>query len=500
MLHRTSWVFPLAAALTLAACEDDTTGPAPNEPGINFVAGEGLTDTIQATPLQALTVRVLDQGHRPQVGVVVRFESVEKGAGSERYSTVWVRDVAGSSFGKLALDTTDMNGQAAVRVRLGTKAGPGGVVVTVPILGLQDTARYTIQPGAAMRLSIAPKDTAVYAGRSYPLRATVMDRLGNPRTDQISYTAASGPVSVSSGGNTLSTTAVGRGLVVAQTQHLVDTSHVSIVPEGVLAAYGNPNLAVFNLDGSDYRVIVPGLSTHEEKGAPYWSPDGTQLVALFGFSSNTVFIVDLSGTVRPLVQSPNRPSSHLAAQYSRDGSWIYFGGHDCNANSRLWRVRPDGTAPELVDPIRDFTEACFTVNSHPSPSPDGQRLVYVSNRASGTLNNSGGTKIRILKVETRRVDSLDVPGYRPRWSPVADWIAYVNDGQVRIMRPDGTGQRMISVPSRRYAPGLDWSPNGEWIAVRSESAGIIDLINVQSSLTLPLAYTTGLTQPTWRQR
>jgi Tol biopolymer transport system component len=69
------------------------------------------------------------------------------------------------------------------------------------------------------------------------------------------------------------------------------------------------------------------------------------------------------------------------------------------------------------------------------------------------------------------------------------------------MTPDGSEQRIISTPLRTYDPGIDWSPDGKWIVVRPNNAPALDLINVESGLTLPLAFTRGeLDLPAWRPR
>ena len=48
---------------------------------------------------------------------------------------------------------------ALLLVTLGPVAGSAGVVVTVPELGLTDTALYTIRPGNAVRVVSEPADT-----------------------------------------------------------------------------------------------------------------------------------------------------------------------------------------------------------------------------------------------------------------------------------------------------------------------------------------------------
>jgi Tol biopolymer transport system component len=91
-------------------------------------------------------------------------------------------------------------------------------------------------------------------------------------------------------------------------------------------------------------------------------------------------------------------------------------------------------------------------------------------------------------------------GHRPRWSPDGQWIAVVAGYQILLVRPDGSDLRVLSSPDIRYMDGIDWSPDGRWIVASRFYRGNIDLIEVGTGLTLPLAFTSGLTEPVWRPR
>lgn len=483
---------------SIAACDKSPSGPDPkkSEPGIQIVAGANLADTVQTTPVQALIARIIDQDGKPKSGMVVRFESVLVGIGYSQVPTVSVGAVVSNSFGNFAVDTTDTEGRASVRVRLGTRAGSGGVVVSVPTLRFEDTAKYTIHPGAAAKLVSAPKDTAVYIGRNYNLRVATVDRYGNPRTDTVTYSVSSGPVSVNSGSNTLSPSAVGRGIVIAQAQGLSDTSFVSVVPQGSLAASRivqntgqAAEVVMFNLDGSGYRRLattsVPGWFTDM---APRWNSTGTHIIYHDGGHEKRLFVADTLGSARRLITTAYPIVSETWAQYSRDGSWIYYSGRPGHQNNSLWRVRVDGSSPEQIGPKVGF----YDVDSNPSPSPDGKRLVYVTNRAYPNI------VLRILDIESGAVTALDIPGATPIWSPQGDRIGFEAYGEIKVVNANGSGQRIVSQVNRKYNYGIDWSPDGDWIAARSSTGRVIDLIHVESGLTLPLPFTGSFEQPTWR--
>jgi len=222
---------------------------------------------------------------------------------------------------------------------------------------------------------------------------------------------------------------------------------------------------------------------------PYWSPDKVHLVLRLGFNTLSLWVADTTGVIRRLIPADSQPGQLIAGQYSRDGVWIYFHSNDCNVNSRMRRIHPDGTGVELLSLQPD---RCFgAYDAWPSPSPDGGRIAYAD-------VTGGGSVIRILDIATGGVTPLDISGQRPRWSPVGDEIAYVDSERVKIMRSDGTAQRTVSTGGRRYEPSLDWSPDGAWIVVRAADTSRLDLIHVASGMTLPLAFTSVLNEPSWR--
>jgi len=86
----------ISLILLLANCGDNPTGLA-GKPGIRAVAGAGITDTVDAAPLQALVVEVRDQNGALASGVVVRFEPKPVGArlptlGAELWGILRSRD------------------------------------------------------------------------------------------------------------------------------------------------------------------------------------------------------------------------------------------------------------------------------------------------------------------------------------------------------------------------------------------------------------------------
>lgn len=488
----------------IAACDKDPSGPgAKSEPGIEIAAGASITDTIQATPAQALNIRVVDQDGRPASGLVVRFESIMVGTQYNQAPTVWVGPIASNAFGYFFADTTDASGRASVRVRLGTRAGPGGVIVSVPTLGFQDTATYTIEPGAAARLVSAPKDTTILAGRSFNLRGSVVDRHGNARADAVTYRVSSGPLSLISGSTAVSASAVGRGAVIAQAQGLSDTTHVSVVPEGTIAAYTlmehtGHQLAIYtlNLDGSELTKLIPTTVGGGYWGEmpSTWTAGGKQLVYHDNNLNHTkqLYVYDFeTRTKRRFLAPSEQLPSESWPRRSHDGQWVYFTGGDYGS-STIYRARADGTGREQVVPSGSGTTA--------APAPDGLRVAYVSAQGSGNV-------LQVKNLQTGAVSSLGVSAATPRWAPSGEEIAYVAvtdsyapAGELRAIKPDGTGSRPLTRNGTPFRGHFDYSPDGKYI-IAATRQGVLTVIDLATGEEIPVRLPSldhGLLAPAWK--
>lgn len=194
----------------IIGCGGDQGGPTepPPQPvaGIAVLSGANATDTISTTLTQLLTVEVRGATGAPVAGANVRFTtgSFVSGYGMVHNLSLVADPTAPPNaryFIPVYTRGSDADGRVSVLVQLGTTAGNAPIVVDVPALGYVDTVQMKVTPGAATRISIV--DTGVVVGSTVQLRASVTDRAGNPRNDQVSFSAASsasGTASVSSNG------------------------------------------------------------------------------------------------------------------------------------------------------------------------------------------------------------------------------------------------------------------------------------------------------------
>jgi len=469
----------VVGVLASATC-DNPVGPI-GPPGITIVAGAGVADSIDARPAQALLVEVHTISGVPARRAVVQFAGLPTAGGPNPQTSVRVGRIDAQPSQPLAVDTTDGSGRARVVVALGAVAGPGGVEITVPELGFADTAEYTVQPGHAVDLVTQPSDTVVYQARSFVLRVSVRDRYGNPRPDPVTFEADSAAASVSPAG-TVTSEELGRARVrIGDAAGHADTTWVSVIPQGTIAATSPTGIVIVDLDGSNRRN-VPGVAAAAWVD---WNPAGDTLVFASTDYDSWLYVTNTTGPPRRLITDSTGLFSEYRPQYSGNGQWIYFSGSGHGRYQAVWRVRPDGSSPEFIGPVSGVNDGSA------APSSDGLRVAYVSD--SCCYPNLG---LFLLHVATGVADSLAPGAFSPRWSPGDSLIGFIFRGFF-VVRPDGQGLRQITPLGANYYQGFDWSPTGEWMIARGPS-GHLELIRVADRLAITLPYFTDLDRPAWR--
>jgi hypothetical protein len=473
------------ALLFVFACAKSPDAPPTHGEALNVVAGAGLSDTIQATPSPGLVVEVRGPTGQPESGLTVIFEACPVSDDYYTCSPTLLAPTLDVPFAQTASTTTDENGRTVVRMRMGTLAGPASVRITAPLYSLGVSAAFTVLPGAAVAVRAVLGDTTVDLGGSFTARAGVVDRAGNLRSDPVTFEATSPALQVSGTGS-VSGVAIGRAYVrVRGTVGGItgtDSLGITVVPKARLvymSAWGQPappapggyaELYLESLAGGAARVVGAGVVS-----SPAWSPTGDR-IAYFEFTSGDplLLIGDTVGAASaawtPGVTWPNGP------EYSRDGRWIYFYGYSVNGK-QVFRVHPDATGLEaLQGPTED--------GGYPSPSPDGTRFAYTTDR-----------NLLVKTLATGHVDTLVIATSfvsHTRWSPDGNWIAYIEDYSraIGLVRPDGSGQRHIAASVDH---GLTWSPDSKWL-LGVDSSRLV-LVDVTPGTIYPL--TTPGYEPAW---
>jgi TolB protein len=202
---------------------------------------------------------------------------------------------------------------------------------------------------------------------------------------------------------------------------------------------------VINVDGTGERNLTgDGVS-----GGPTWSPDGRR-IAFMSSGGIDVMSADGTGRQRLLRNRGAFPS------WSPEGRKIFFlraGGRGRGGPRVIYVyvMNADGSG------LRRLTREAGVNYSFPSWSPDGRKILFVSDR-------DGNFEVYVMNADgSGRRNLTRHPGHDsdPAWSPDGRKIAFVTkrDGnfEVYVMNADGSDQQNLTHnPAPDRAP--IWSP------------------------------------------
>jgi len=489
--------------LLLAACSDSAGPKDTRTAGLVIWTFASATDTVNAGPIKVYA-RLLDDDLRPVVGAQITFSALQS---PTDYLAAFADTGAARPAYAIFNTTTDSLGEAAVSMWHSTVAATGALqgearVGTNPS-GVFSTTSIPLAtlPGHAVGVRISPRDTALYKGNSATILGGVVDRYGNLRDERASLIALT--EGLDANGATVTATAdPSRQRYRAAWQEFADTGYISIVPRGTIAAreIGRPGPAYdyafvsLELDGSAFtpflsRLPPPHYGSCCSDMGPQWEPGDSTLIFFDGSDYTRLFRTTRDGAVAPLLLS-TEAANDLWPQISADAQWVYFARTWLGSyQSYIFRSHRDGSQLEQVTP----SVGPYTNDLYPSPSPDGRNVVFATDREG----NISSLHLQVIDTETGSVRSLGIAGTIPRWSPNGDLIVFGQADALWVVAPDGTGLRQLSLPGRGYKAWASWSPDGKWI-VAEHFGPTIDLIEVATGMTLPLAFTGYLTVPAWQ--
>jgi TolB protein len=211
---------------------------------------------------------------------------------------------------------------------------------------------------------------------------------------------------------------------------------------------GDDDIYTANPDGTD-EVKVAGPSE-----CPRWSPDGNRIV-LPGIT-----VINWDGS-NPVQFSSGTTQNFGCAIWSADGSRIAFESWD-DANSNF----VPGVFSIRSSDGGDLKRLTAATAGHDIPgdySPDGTRLVFLGGaphkKGAIFVANADGT-------DRRQITPWGLaPGdFAPRWSPDGSRIVFVSNGSLFLVNPDGSDLRKVFQDTGgRLDLAPAWSPDGKKI-------------------------------------
>ena len=196
--------------------------------------------------------------------------------------------------------------------------------------------------------------------------------------------------------------------------------------------------------------------------APIWAPDGQRILYVLHTEDETAFLViSASGKVLMRIPVPSPITAVGGVSWFPDGTGIAFAGKtgEAEASYDIYRMRLGAQEPAIRLIVEDGIQ--------PALSPDGQLLVFTTNRDGNLDLYLAGSDGRNLRNLTRH-EGFDA---RPSWFPDGRRIAFESDrfGSLQICIVDVTSGEVVQVTDHPIGKNRQpvCSPDGEEIVFAS---------------------------------
>ena len=258
--------------------------------------------------------------------------------------------------------------------------------------------------------------------------------------------------------------------------HGLGDTAVAVSPDGRRIAFARTGLArtpfsdIYVVDVSgDFSVKGAPRRLVANQPAPVsltWLPDGDAIVFSSGGSLWRMSVT--GGETRASERLTFAGDQAGAPALSRDGRRLAYAQRQVRQN--IWRVEIAGGS-EAAGAPREFIPSTRE-DGWPQYSPDGGRIVFVSNRSGRRqiyICDAGGSNLVRL---TSLAGGVERP--YPAWSPDGRTIVFAATaaGNTDLFVADvegGPPRRLTFEPSTEYHP--QWSKDGKWIYFASDRTG-----------------------------
>jgi TolB protein len=174
-----------------------------------------------------------------------------------------------------------------------------------------------------------------------------------------------------------------------------------------------------------------------------------------------VFTVESAESSLKFTQLTNSSYYKSSPCISADGKNLAYSVYK-DGKEKIW-IR------SLMEKSKEYEVPVDVEGTHPSFSPDGDKLVF------GSLVN-GESNLYIVGIDGNDLKKLKQKGYNAYWSPKGDLIAFVNQHNIGIMNTDGKDVKFLTI--ERYNDEPCFSPDGKRLVFYSE--GKIQTVNIET--------------------
>jgi len=190
---------------------------------------------------------------------------------------------------------------------------------------------------------------------------------------------------------------------------------------------------VVRADGTNERRLTRGRSAaHSSATFPAWSPIGTRIA--FAGVRDLFTVTVATGKLARLTRTAQPRLGNFTPAYSPDGGTIALTRSTDAFNNDIFLMRADGTKLRRLTKSQG-TDGRFGEELMPTWSPDGHRIVFVSNRDDNwelySIRSNGSGERRLTRTPRATEEN-------PRFSRNGKRLLYVHDGRVAVAASDGS--------------------------------------------------------------
>jgi Tol biopolymer transport system component len=227
---------------------------------------------------------------------------------------------------------------------------------------------------------------------------------------------------------------------------------------------------------------------------PSWNPQGTR-VAFESFGGNDLLYVYSvnNGGGNLLLLTPTDNDDDLTDEGGKMPTWSPIAANDeivivarrGTGGQALYRISGSNTA---IAPVRLTDDTVVGADSQPSYSPDGLKIVYVSNKNSDhwriwTVNRDGSGAAPLPNDPTGGLDA-QWPSISPDGTKIAFQLGTGGvgvDTAIVTVNADGTNPNPLNLGNGFRDESPAWSPDGTKLAFHSDRSGDFDIYTMNAA-------------------